>query len=552
MPNHNFSQDLISFYSPHYYVALHGDDTLSGNAPESPYATIRNGSSWNTRKILVGNGQYFGSTITVGSNHSIIGDGYVEIDGRYSQRLFLSGSNKAINLIIKNYLAFVTNAAGQGNTSEYSYCIVKNVSDISHSTDIHYMTSDHSLFINCSGNFNPSTAFSNKAVNNTFYNCDLKIRGGENALIPNNIYSNTDIYIVNGSTPISNSVFHNCRFKFGSETSYTLITDLSVLQQRYYDEFTENNFEDCNTLNPMFISSTREDFRIQEGTTNALIGHDGYLAGKYSFAKEIVIAAVAGDSDIDNANAENVTITDNSIVLDSSSLPGRVTSNIIVLSEAYELKSLGVVADFAFRRGQYLSKNSDVDPTVVNTSDILVVNDWYQVYDNTITYNGDDYIAGEKFKVVTGVTSFTTSTSGTLRKILRNPNKVTVEMRYSVGSTTVLDNTATLTVDSYYYVEGNSITYNSTIYNIGDTFKTSSSGGTTFIGSGTVRYIFSDSEIYHEYDIASKPKNNRVGNVVTGSIVRGNGDISYDPNNGIEVIAKFIQIKYTIQRTNLY
>ena len=68
-----------------------------------------------------------------------------------------------------------------------------------------------------------------------------------------------------------------------------------------------------------------------------------------------------------------------------------------------------------------------------------------------------------------------------------------------------------------------------------------------------MREVFKNTDIYQYYQTVGTLTCNRVGNVITGEITKGNGDRDFDraTANGFKINSKFMQIRYTMQAENL-
>ena len=199
----------------------------------------------------------------------------------------------------------------------------------------------------------------------------------------------------------------------------------------------------------------------------------------------------------------------------------------------------------------YIDSIPDLDTVVKNAGDTLTVTASYLVETGALTYNSALYQPGDRLTTVVGQTTFTTSTSGTLREILEAPERHTIMARFSDGGSSVSVGDA-LVSGNWYYVASGSVTYDSVVYNAGSGFKAIDTN--SFSGSGSVIVALS-TETFQHYEPGIQPTTNNTGDARTGSIIRGNGDPAYVRGGyGIQefpINAKFIQLYYIINVSNL-
>jgi hypothetical protein len=169
----------------------------------------------------------------------------------------------------------------------------------------------------------------------------------------------------------------------------------------------------------------------------------------------------------------------------------------------------------------------------------------------SITYNSQTYVVGDTFTSAATSLSFTTSTGGVIREILQAPSRQNIEMRFN-DNTATINNTGTIVTDTWYYVQSGTATYNSHTYNTGEFFK-GLTGVTSFTGTGILVATFASGDPYFLFESGTIVSTNNTGNSRTGAIVKGNGHESFDRTtaNVFPVNSKFIQIRYTIQVSNL-
>jgi uncharacterized protein YjbI with pentapeptide repeats len=334
-------------------------------------------------------------------------------------------------------------------------------------------------------------------------------------------------------------------------SGYSYYSSLDDLQAGYLAVFSTASFNGCSVADPLFNNPNIEDYSLQFASPAKNVSYFGTYGGARSIAFAIKARSVEAEGDSDFASNINFNVSDDSIKLIDGSIDAQIDTNCIVNGIQRALKSIpmyGIVAD---RNGQYIDSISDLDIVIKSTSDSLSVPVPYVVESGAITYNSTIFQPGDRFTTVTGITSFTSSASGVLREIIEAPQRHTVMMRFGNGGGSVSAGDA-LTVDYWYYVEFGGITYESIVYSVGKTFKAVNTN--PFTGMGTVVLALS-TEIFNHFEPGIQPTTNNVGDVVTGDVIRGNGDPDYARGeigvNEFAVNAKFIQFRFYLKINNL-
>jgi hypothetical protein len=366
-------------------------------------------------------------------------------------------------------------------------------------------------------------AFSRYFINNTFVNIknvDFIQNTNSNFSLIYNVYKNCNIQF-RTATNSDYCVYHNCNFRFNasagtqptnlpedSGNTYvptgwmtTRPTTPSAIQAgQVAAGFGGVGFANSLVADPLFNNASIYDFTLQSNSPARNLAYEGTFVGAKSIGIPLKFRTTEANGDWKNSLATNLTITDDSALLttDNTAL---IESNVIDLGAETVLRATSIQQILGDRNGEWVDTDTDLDSsTTASGSNLLVVNSSYVVEGGTVTYNGTLYQIDQKFAVVSGVTDYTPTGGGVVRKIVASPNRVCYEMRFSN------------------------------------------------ISSADVA-----SQTYFKYEDLVQPTVNRTGNVATGAITKGNGDITFDrtPANVFIVSARYIQLRLTVQNNNL-
>lgn len=555
------------------YIASWGDDTLGDGTEEKPLKT----PVLNALNVI--SGVYHGIIMSISVYSQWIIEAQSAIFIGNNEDNFLdttSGSNTILkNLVIKNYKYLLNgNPIGNLRSLIVDNCIVNlNVKIRSNDYNSNTIFINSLIILPIDGIITHNNDLSPYAISlypekttkkSTFsggiseFNVNLQVKG------KNNIFYNHKINIpLNRALCIfffKYSLFdESCTYKFGSEATYTAAAGatendkLTDLRNRCVTEFggvASDYFIGCRIGDPEFNDPENEDYTLKPTSIARNMADDGRHVGKYGVALRWNFRANQADGDWLNSEAVNAIIADNSLKIDDDN----ETTTITGLPKAYEkikeLASLPVFGFTADRNGEQIGyEDIDLATEIQPGTGVLTIGEFYQVFDDMVTHNSNNFLAGQVFKAVNA--DFTSAGSGTVRQITATPFRPSVQWRFSYGYADTIDENGTLTEGNWYVVKvGDDITYNSNTLTEGTIFRCET-GVTSFSGAGTVETIFTTTDDYHWYAANEKPMANKAGNVPAGAITKGNGHADFDFDNALPVQAKFLQPKITIQANNL-
>ncbi|MDR2927507.1 MAG: hypothetical protein LBV41_04815 [Cytophagaceae bacterium] len=313
------------------------------------------------------------------------------------------------------------------------------------------------------------------------------------------------------------------------ETGMTGIGALSMASNNAFDRIL-NMFENCQVANPLFNAPELGDYTLQPLSPARNASYDGTYIGCYDIA--FPTYAFADDTGKPNAfyNAsknQNTIVANNSISLVRNNDGSAVGSGLITekpkdLDKIYELKGNRGCYVVAARNGEALDSSADIDRNnPIATGTTLTAGKIYINEIGAVTYNGTTYPIRSRIMAVDSIQTFTTTEGGVLFEILETPNRFTNEVRFKQNISGVIVNAGTnLTVNSWYRVINDSITWNGETLPVGDSFQ-AIAGQLTFAGNGAVIEEFSDADVWRVFVIDSDIKIRRVGDVASGNIDTG-------------------------------
>jgi hypothetical protein len=332
---------------------------------------------------------------------------------------------------------------------------------------------------------------------------------------------------------------------------YSSIETLKAAIISYFPNTLLTVLSACIIADPKFNNVSIGDYTLAFDSPAKNLSYFGTYVGAYSIAQGLKIRSLATTSDFDNSTAVNITIADDSLTLTDVNSIASIVTKPVSNPTGRELSKFPVFGLNADRNGEFVDSTSDLATSTIAAGTTLLASTPYTVEVGSITYNSVVYTAGSRFtSLVSSPGTFTTSTGGVVREILEAPSRENLEARFSNGASGYTAS-GSIVLDNWYFVELNSITYDSVTYAVGAFFKGTAT--TTFTGSGSARQVFASADPFFYFEINQKPTSNNVGNGRTGAIVRGNGDKDFDRTtaNVFPINQKFIQVKYTIQVNNL-
>ena len=556
------------------YIANFGNDNTGNGSRQRPYKTIAKSITIGQTQVkILGSGVYReiiqSATLQIGI--LVVGDGNVIIDGSLVANSVASGAYDAgfYNLTFKNW----QNISNYSNL--YSGCKFINIGAIDTGT----ANDRYSKYKNCLFSYvgngvdfwkiNIAQAI-NSIQNCTFYKCssirftESLISGGLYRLNSCIFYECNIHFLDNCETDFH--TFFRCNVRFIASTvavptvfypsiptGYTKIDDIATLRSSKNSVYptAQVNYQNTTIADPLFNNLAVDDYTLSLVSPAKNRSYFGTYVGAFSIAKGLKVKASATLSDFDNTTAINLTIADDSLTLISTSSNASIITKPIDNTTGRELLKFPVFGLNADRNGEYVDSTSDLDVSTVSAGTTLLASTPYLVETGSITYNSVVYQSGDRFtSLASSQGTFTTSTGGVLREILEAPARENLEARFTDGAAGYTSS-GSIAVDSWYYVEIGSITYDGVAYAVGTFFKGTAT--TTFTGIGSPRLVFAAADAFLFFEINQKPTSNNVGNARTGAISQGNGNKDFDRTsaNVFSINKKFIQIKYTIQVNNL-
>ena len=552
-----------------FYVALWGNDATGNGSRLKPFRTINKAATTSGgANIIVGNGTY--REVIGGFSKFVYADGNVVLDFNLtgSASSILAGST-FYGVTITNY-AYQIGLKGSGQYCQFIDCTITNCPDVNIRIQNVGQTPvlSRTLIKSCTRvEFSISIG---TIINYTISDCLLVVF--TEATPPLNILRDFIINRCNvqftNRTIVDYCCLYQCNVKFSSSTvlpsvfypetpaTFTQVNNITDLRNAHVAAFSGAsiyNFPNSIVANPKFNNASVNDYTIALDSPARNLSYFGTFVGAFSITRALAIKATGTLSAFDNSSAVNINISDNSLTLIDVDANASIVTKPIDNTAGREMQKLHTFGINADRNGEYVDSTADLANTTISAGTTLSVSTPYVVEIGAITYDGNVYNAGQRFtSKSSSAGTFTTSTSGVVREILESPARENVEARFSDGALTTVDNTATLEELAWYFVEGNTVTYNGNSYAVG-TFVKALTGITSFTGTGLLRKVFSDTDAYFYFEINQKPTSNNVGNSRTGAIVRGNGDKDFDRTaaNVFPINKKFIQLRYTIQVNNL-
>ena len=396
------------------------------------------------------------------------------------------------------------------------------------------------------------------------------------------IFVNCDITI---STSVSHSstaydfnLFHNCRFKFGTDTVFLTqaqlettygVTGIDAVKAYYLAKYGTNNvFNYSKVANPLFNAPDYDDYTLQLLSPARHMSYEGTFVG----AKDIAFPTYAYANDLGqptafyNASANaNTIVANNSITLarnpDGSAIGnGEITEKPRNLGKIYELKTNQSSYIFADRNREMLDARVDIALSAPISAGTPLTNGVVYINEGgSVVYNGLTYTNRSRITAVDSAQSFTTAEGAVLYAVLEYPNRYTNYIRHkqTIPGTQIASGNDVLTAGSWYRVFGNSITWDTKGIPVGDSFQ-AVAGKLSFTGSGVVVEEFSESDVYSEVIIDAPIKCRRVGNVSTGAVDTGtdgkpltNGHKEYynatnKPRAEFAIFARYIQKQWIL------
>jgi hypothetical protein len=199
---------------------------------------------------------------------------------------------------------------------------------------------------------------------------------------------------------------------------------------------------------------------------------------------------------------ENITITNGVATLANNQLQGVLRWPVTDLGAEYEASSPYINGLAAYRNGESFNVTADLASTAISAGQSLTTNQSYVVETGTINYNGQMYNIGARVTAVSAATTFTTSEGGVLRQVILRPTRQVIKLK---------------------------------------THRSAFDTG-TFAGLS-----------WHLYEAGQKITANRVGDLGTGAIIRGNGATDFDrtPSKVLPVYFRGLQVEIIIQPKGL-
>jgi len=511
------------------YVAKFGSDATGNGSQDRPYGSIQGAiNSFSTgatiNVIIVGNGVYREALInTTTKNFIFLADGNVTLEGAGLNDLFVNpGANANMfilnGFVVRNYSQVGFEFLQAINYISFRNCLFYNVLTVfTRGSEL-----KGNIFVNATKMGFSGNDYLNKRLisNNTFVNIKNVLLGNTPVATfscMHNIFRNCNIEF-SAATALDYSLFYNCNFRFNGSagtlpaslpesSGNTYIpsgwvsprpTTLPALQAAHSTAFSATtNFPNCLFGDPAFNSIELLDFTLQETSPARNLAYEGTFVGAKSVGKRLLVRATEANGDFTNSGATNLTIADDAATLTTDAL-ANITSKVIDLGEDRELKAISFLGVLGDRNGEWPDTNRDLDASTISSGTSLTANDSYIVEAASITITGGSTLAvGTKFTAVSGQLAFTGS--GVVRKITERPNRANYELKFSSVSSADCAAQSTWTL----------------------------------------------------IEFGTKPTVNRTGNTSSGSITKGNGDITFDFANAFSIVGRWVQIKVSIQNNDL-
>jgi len=528
-----FNWQKNPYFTPQAYVSIFGSDSNDGSS-NAPFRTLQKAKDSGRISIQVSSGVYREAPVFF--NVLIFGEGSI-IDLMFLNTNLCSGIG---------YLAHgikLINAVDTA-TSSFSYSFLKNI------INGNYYFSKNTVIRN--------NIYKNVALNSTFpiYN-GTSVTGQRNSTfdtcfirlaIASDFFSGFIFCIFSGckielplaftlSTSNDYNLFYNCTFKMGTDTVFKSQSDLEALYgvvgidaiRAYYNaKFgTYNVFQSCKVANPQFNNSSLDDYTLNPYSPARNMAYDGTFIG----AKDVGYPTYAYANDQDHPNAfynasksVNIVIANNSITLlrnvDGSAVGGgNITEKSKDLGKIQEVKSNQLSFAYADRNREMPNASPAIDLTApIAAGTALVSGNVYINETDTVTYNAVLYPIRSR---ICAIDNNTFTGNGLLYLIKNNTQNNTnlIRFKQSIPGTKISAGT-NLTVNSWYRVYDNLITWNGLNIAIGDVFQ-AVAGKVSFAGSGKCVEEFNDTDAWGEYVINAPILVRRVGNLSMGAIDTG-------------------------------
>lgn len=551
------------------YVALFGNDETGNGSRMYPFRTLAYAKQFAYFSFLiVGAGVYRENIGDMESKAiSLIADGDVKIDLSYFLSDYFVSNLQSISLYNFSF-------EGSGLEMRHSHqetnfnafdCLFDNIfpGGTSGESQGHFR---NCIFKNLSNQIVIGYYYANTIFENcTFTKCSnvsLWTLGGETT---NVIFHNCNITFLREQIGRDRyCMFYHCNFRImegGNHYDYpngalypaisddfTYIDNIDDLRQFIADAYPLSTviLKNCSIADPKFNNPGIGDYSLMFDSPAKNASYFGTSIGAVSLGYPIKARSEESDGSFDFSTNQNLTITDDSIILtdpDSDASIETVVISNLIQRELEKAPLLGFNAD---RNGQYIDSFADLSDVIVTQSENLKAHTPYLVEEASIAYDGNPILAGDRF-TTNSVLSFSTNFGGVCREILEAPQRHTILARFSNGGATKAAG-ENLTVNYWYYVDG-TVTYNGHEYT-NQTFK--AVNGSSFTGEGTVIEAMT-TEVFNHYEPGIKFTANTVDDTRLGEILRGNGDPDYERGEAKEfpINSKFIQVKYIIRVKNL-
>lgn len=557
------------------YVAKWGNDTTGNGSRTRPYLTIAKANtilSSTLGVIILGEGVYREGNISPAGVRTYLANTIrgVEIN--------CTSFSTFLSLTIDNpcFIGLTVTSCNTFTATQFWIiavdCTFKNISTFrgTFSASGYYNLFTRCEFLNISTLSMQSAqgAFNNTITYNTFYNIrNLTwnvISGTANVFNNvNNVYRNCNIWISSancGGVGEYSCYDSSCNWRFNASqgtvpttlpptipSGYVNYTTLATLKAALLVAFPTANpsFDQSIMSNPLFNNESGDDLTL---SLSSPIKNWSY-AGSFIGCRP---PALAFNFTNDITEQTNITVTSGVVSITSIGSLAQFVTIPKDLGNIYQLLSLPVFRNIAERNGEGVDYVRDISGSTISAGVGVLTNDTpYVVEGSAISWNSLTINVGDKFSAFTGQLDFTSAGGGVVREILDYPNQQNVEWRFKESLTgTISSGTGVLTIGDYYLANG-SVTHNSITYTIGQIFKAINAD---FTGAGTVSVVFASGDTWYPFDSSGiQPKCNRVGNVSTGVISKGNADNTFDrtPANQFNVVCRYIQARLTIQPNNL-
>jgi hypothetical protein len=494
------------------YVAKWGNDVSGNGSRRLPFRTVQKALDMGTHaNIVIGDGVYLEDLVN-SNGRNIIADnpGSVLFEGT-GKSLWLIGTGtlqvRVFGCVVRNFPDITTNA---GSQLGFFYSTVENTKRVMpyHNSGTRARIIFRSVFRNVTGETHLTVPTSTNVSYSTFINCRNIIISDPtnyNLYLPFNIFHKCNIQF-SEATSNDYTCFDECYFRFSGSVNtsaellyppasgFTAATNISELRSLHLAGFAGAvyNFPNCKVGSPGFNNVLAGDFTL---TLNSIARNMAY-DGKFIGAKGLAGSQDAGDA----VYTENVTISNGEATLTDVALPGLIRFPIVDLGAEYELGILDYSGVMGLRNGEAIDANKDLADNTINAGQNLTTNSSYLVEVGSINYNGISHQIGSRFTAVSAASTFSTTESGVVREIIERPNRYAVKMK----------------------VHRNDGQLN------------------TFAALD-----------WHLYSLGQKVTSNKVGDVGTGAIIRGNASLDFDASKSQPVFARYYQIELIISINNL-